>query len=80
MSLAKNTATNAHALNKLLFNYERNFNYPITLVANNHKDLEDYLKTNYDFYVVIVKDDQASIVECPGDCTEYVDLIWIKQI
>ena len=67
-------------MNKLLFNFERDFNDSITLVANNHKDLEDYLRERYDFYSIEVKDDYVCITERQGFSKEYVQLKWITQI
>lgn len=67
-------------MNKLLFTLNRDYNDSIILVANNHKDLEDYLVLNYDFYNVTVKDDYVSIVARKGDCKEIGKINWIKQV
>jgi len=67
-------------MNKLLFKLERDFNDDITLVSNNHKDLEDYLKENYDWYKVEVKDDSVIIKEREGYENEFASLEWVKHI
>jgi len=67
-------------MNKLLFKYERNFCNDIILVANNHKDLEDYLNENFDFYKVVVKDDFVSIIESEGFETDFINLVWVPQV
>lgn len=66
-------------MNKLLFHYERPFNDDIVLIANNHKDLEYYLKTNYDWYIEM-KDSAVKIIEAHGYESEYATLTWIKHI
>jgi hypothetical protein len=67
-------------MNKLLFKYDRNFNDNIILIANNHKDLEDYLRANYDWFKIAVNDDTVRIIEREGYETEFVNLEWVKQI
>jgi len=67
-------------MNKLLFVYRRDFNEPITLIANNHKDLEDYLESKYDFYKISVKNDCVEIVARPGYDTDIATLEWVKHI
>lgn len=67
-------------MNKLLFTLKRDYNDSIILVANNHKDLEDYLRSNYDFHVVIVRDDSVSIIEREGYETEFGTLEWIRHV
>ena len=67
-------------MNKLLFHFERDFNDDITLIANNHKDLEDYLEANCNWYRITIKDDLVSIIENDGFNTEYVNLKWVKHI
>lgn len=67
-------------MNKLLFKYDRNFNDDIILISNNHKDLEDYLRANYDWFKITVSDDVVKIVERDGYETEFVNLEWVKQV
>jgi|TARA_R110001606_G_scaffold374588_1_gene532437 hypothetical protein len=67
-------------MNKLLFKLERNFNDNITLITNNHKDLEDYLNKNYDWYKIEVKEDSVIIKEREG-YENYIALLeWVKHI
>lgn len=67
-------------MNKLLFTLERDWDDPIILVANNHKDLEDYLRTNYDWYSIEVKEDHVNIKTRLGYETEVAQLKWVKHI
>lgn len=67
-------------MNKLLFTYERQFNDDIEIIANNHLDLEEYLKENYDWFLIVVKEDHVVIRERDGFEKEYAQLKWIKQI
>jgi len=39
---------NNEIINKLVFTLKNDFGSDIVLIANNHKDLEDHLKENYD--------------------------------
>lgn len=66
--------------NKLLFQLDINFGEKIKLVANNHKDLEDYLRENYDWYKITVYDDYVRIIERQGYESEVASLEWIKEI
>jgi len=66
--------------NKLLFKLDRDRNDTIVLIANNHKDLEDYLNTNYDWYRIIINDDSVRIIEREGYETEFATLEWVKHI
>lgn len=68
-------------MNKLLFTLKRNvFNDDIILVANNAKDLEDYLRTNYDFYSFSIYENYVQIIERPGSEDEFANLQWIKHV
>ena len=67
-------------MNKLLFTLKRDYNDSIILVANNHRDLEDYLRSNYDFYKITVRDDSVSIVAREGYEAEYGMLEWIRHV
>lgn len=67
-------------MNKLLFKLERSFNDNITLITNNHKDLEDYLNKNYDWYKIEVKVDSVIIKECIGYENDIALLEWVKHV
>jgi hypothetical protein len=67
-------------MNKLLFKLERSFNDNITLITNNHKDLEDYLNENYDWYKIEVKEDSVIIKECIGYENDIALLEWVKHV
>ncbi len=67
-------------MNKLLFKLDIPFGTSITLIANNHKDLEDYLRKNYDFHSIEIKEDIAIIQEVRGYEKDYVNLEWIRHI
>lgn len=66
-------------MNKLIFNLERDFN-PITLIANNHKDLEDYLNEKYDWYRIEVKKDSVIIRDLDSYEDEVASLKWVKHV
>lgn len=67
-------------MHKLLLTLRRDYNDSIILVANNHKDLEDYLRSNYDFYKIAVRNDSVSIIEREGYETEFGTLEWIRHV
>ena len=67
-------------MNKLLFKLYIPFGTSITLIANNHKDLEDYLKENYDFHSIEIKEDSVVIQEVNGYEKDYGTLEWVKHI
>ena len=67
-------------MNKLLFKLERDFNDNITLITNNHKDLEDYLNENYNWYKIEVKEDSVIIKEREGFENEIALLEWVKHV
>ena len=67
-------------MNKLLLTLKRDYNDSIILVANNHKDFEDYLRLNYDFHKITVRDDSVSIIAREGYETEFGTLEWIRQV
>jgi len=67
-------------MNKLLLILKRDFNDSITLVANNHKDLEDFLRVSYDFHKITVCDDYVSIVAREGYESEVGSLEWIRHV
>jgi len=67
-------------MNKLLFIFERDFNEDIVLIAYNHKDLEDYLNNNYDWFEIEVSETNVIIREREGYLTEVVTLNWAKHI
>lgn len=67
-------------MNKLLFTLKRDYNDSIILVANNHRDLEDYLRSNYDFHKITVRDDSVSIVARESYAAEFGTLEWIRHV
>lgn len=67
-------------MNKLLFKLDIDFGEKITLIANNHRDLEDYLRENYDWFWVNVYDEQVAIREREGYDIIYGTLEWVKSI
>jgi thioredoxin-related protein len=67
-------------MNKLLFKLDIPFGKKITLIANNHKDLENYLKENFDFYSVEVSEDSVIIKEREGYENDVATLEWAKHI
>jgi hypothetical protein len=74
------TELNKKTMNKLLFKLERNFNDDITLITNNHKDLDDYLNKNYDWYKIEVKEDSVIIKEREGYENDIALLEWVKHV
>lgn len=67
-------------MNKLLFKLDIPFRTSITLIANNHKDLEDYLIENYNFDSIEIKEDSVIIEEVKGYEKDYGTLEWVKHI
>ena len=67
-------------MNKLVFTLKNDFGSDIVLIANNHKDLEDYLKENHDWYKVEVKEDSVIIKMREGYENEIALLEWVKHI
>jgi len=67
-------------MNKLVFTLKNNWGSDIVLIANNHKDLEDYLKSNYDWFRIEVKEDSVIIKEREGYENEIATLEWVKHI
>jgi hypothetical protein len=68
-------------MNKLLFHYDVHFGEDIILIANNHKDLEEYLEFELKYRNVRVTDTQAIFKENEwSDDTSVVELKWIKHI
>jgi len=68
-------------MNKLVFTLKKYWSSDdIVLIANNHKDLEDYLNSNYDWFRVEVKEDIVIIKEREGFENEIATLEWIKHI
>ena len=67
-------------MNKLLFTFKNDWGSDIVLIANNHKDLEDYLNSNYDWFRIEVKEDSVIIKERDGYVNEIATLEWVKHI
>jgi hypothetical protein len=67
-------------MNKLLFHYDVDFGEDIILIANNHKDLEDYLESELKYVNVRVTDTQVIFKEREWSDTSVVELKWIKHI
>lgn len=67
-------------MNKILFIYKRQFNENITLIANNTRDLKDYLIDNYNFDDVVVGSVYISIKDYYSDEYEVVIFEWVKHI
>lgn len=67
-------------MNKLVFTLKRDFGSDVRLISNNHKDLQEYLDNNFDWYLKEVKEDTVVIQELPGYSREYATLHWVKHI
>ena len=67
-------------MNKLLFTLRNDFGSDISLIANNHKDLEDYLNSEYDWVWIEVKEDSVIIKMGEGYEREVANLHWVKHI
>ena len=67
-------------MNKLVFRLKKDWEDDVVLIANNHKDLQEYLDANYDWYCIDVREDYAVITERPGFESEVVTLEWVKHI
>ena len=63
-----------------MFHYDVHFGDDIILIANNHKDLEDYLELELKYVNVRVTDSQAIFKEREWEETSVVELKWIKHI
>jgi len=67
---------------KLYFKLERDFNYNVEVIANNHIDLEKYLKLKFDITVksLDVNSDKC-MVKMPNDnATCYAEIRWVVHI
>tara|TARA_Y100000389_G_C17454662_1_gene517265 strand:- start:1150 stop:1353 length:204 start_codon:yes stop_codon:yes gene_type:complete len=67
-------------MNKLVFTLKNDWGSDIVLIANNHKDLEDYLNSNYGWVRIEVKEDSVIIKEREGYENEIATLEWVKHI
>ena len=67
-------------MNKLVFTLKNDWGSDIVLIANNYKDLEDYLNSNYDWVRIEVKEDSVIIKEREGFENEIATLEWVKHI
>ncbi len=67
-------------MNKLVFTLKNDWRSDIVLIANNHKDLEDYLNSNYYLFRIEVKEDSVIIKEREGYENEIATLEWVKHI
>jgi hypothetical protein len=67
-------------MNKLLCIVNLDFGNEIILVANNHKDLEDYLNKEGYYLVQILSEDTIKLIERPGYDPIYGQLKWIKHV
>ena len=68
-------------MNKLLFQFEQQFNDDIILVANNEKDLEDYLRSEYpEWHSINIVGDHVAFKQWKNSPTEYGKLTWVKHI
>jgi hypothetical protein len=67
-------------MNKLVFTLKNDWGSDIVLIANNHKDLEDYLNANYDWFRIEVKEDSVIIKACERYENEIATLEWVKHI
>jgi len=67
-------------MNKLLFTLKIDWGSDVVLIANNHKDLEDYLNSNYDWFKIEVKEDSVIIKERDGYENEIATIEWVKHI
>ena len=65
---------------KLIFNYKRDYNVPISIICNNHSDLESYLISNYDFHLLVVSTDYVKIIENEGYDSEIINIFWAEEI
>lgn len=65
--------------NKLLFTLQ-DFNNNISIIANNHLDLNEYLCSTYNWYSIIVNDNSVEIVERAGFDSINATLEWVKCI
>lgn len=66
---------------KLVFELKRRFDSDIILVANNHRDLESYLREECDFYFVETFNEQTvKIIEREGLEPVYASLRWAIHI
>lgn len=67
-------------MNKLVFTLKNDFGSDIVLIANNHKDLEDYLNSNYDWFRIEVEENIVIIKVREGYENEIANLEWVRHI
>ena len=66
-------------MNLLLFVWQRQFHDDVIVVANNHKDLEDYLNT-LGLYNVEIASEYVRITACAGYERDYIELKWVRKV
>ena len=66
-------------MNKLIFTFKQQFNEDIILISNNHKDLEDYLKSKYNWHYIEVKNESVVIQKRYCSETEVASIKWVKH-
>ncbi len=67
-------------MNKLVFTLRRNWGSDLVLIANNHKDLEDHLNENYDWYNIEMKQNTVRVTTNAGYESEFATLEWVKHV
>ena len=67
-------------MNKLIFTLKDDFCDDIVLIANNHKDLEEYLEANFGWVDVRFQEDCVSVRKGYDDSVVYADIQWVKHI
>ena len=67
---------------KLYFKFTRNFHEDIEVIANNHIDLENWLRTKYNIKITKINIDEDEVeLEVPNDTGIYfAELKWITHI
>ena len=67
-------------MNKLIFTLKDDFRDDIVLIANNQKDLEDYIRKNYRWLGVRFHEYEVLIVKGIGHHELIATLQWVKHI
>jgi hypothetical protein len=66
--------------NKLVLIYEEAFSTPLKVVANNERDLMDYLSENFKFTEMSIDRDMFISYKTPFGGKELIQLHWVKEI
>ena len=66
--------------NKLVLIYDEPFSTSLKIVANNERDLIDYLSENFKFTEIKIDSNNHLLYKTPFGAKELIQLHWVKEI